>query len=152
MTPHSTIVSVALGLGLLTAPALASAASCSIIEAVGVAFGGYDVFSSTVTTSTGRLVFQCQDAGPIAISLGRGGSSTWLRRLSQGLHGLDYNLFLDAAGSVVWGDASGGTSRYTNPSPPDGESVSVTIYGRIPARQNARVGAYSDTIVATLEF
>ena len=31
-------------------------------------------------------------------------------------------------------------------------NLPLTVYGRIPARQNAWVGTYSDTVVVTVEF
>jgi len=51
---------------------------------------------------------------------------------------------------VVWGDKSNGTSNFSallNLLP-----VTLPVYGRIPARQNANAGSYSDTIVVTLLF
>jgi spore coat protein U-like protein len=33
-----------------------------------------------------------------------------------------------------------------------GTSSDFTVYGRIPARQNASVGSYSDTITVTITF
>ena len=44
-----------------------------------------------------------------------------------------------------------GTSRYSATSVAN-TNVNVTIYGRIPARQDAAVGAYTDTITGTITF
>lgn len=44
-----------------------------------------------------------------------------------------------------------GTSRYSATSVAN-TNVNVTIYGRIPARQDAAVGAYTDTITVTITF
>lgn len=152
MKRHTLFAGLALALGASLAPADAAAASCSITEVVGIAFGGYDPLSTYATTSTGHVVYQCTDAIPVAVSLGRGGSSSWTRLLQSGAHQLGYDLYLDAARTIIWGDGTGGSSRHTDASPPAGEPVSVTIYGRITAGQNAHVGSYADDITATIEF
>jgi spore coat protein U-like protein len=65
---------------------------------------------------------------------------------------LDYNLFLDANRTTIWGDGTGGSSRSGPIMPPLLTQVTVTVYTRIPARQNVRVGHYTDSITATINF
>jgi spore coat protein U-like protein len=65
---------------------------------------------------------------------------------------LGYNLYLDAARILVWGDGTGGTSRHGPVAPQLGVPNTLTIYGRIPARQTSPVGAYTDTVTATINF
>lgn len=47
-----------------------------------------------------------------------------------------------------WGDGSPGTATVNG----SGTTHTFTVYGRIPARQNAVVGSYSDTITVTITF
>lgn len=63
---------------------------------------------------------------------------------------LTYDLFTDPARTSIWGDGTDGTVT----SGGDGDTTSAhhTIYGRIPAGQNVRIGTYSDLITVTLEF
>jgi spore coat protein U-like protein len=68
--------------------------------------------------------------------------------MTSGLHQLLYNLYTDATLSTVWGDGTG-HSATVNATQVAGIH---TVYGRIPARQNAHVGVYNDTIVITLTF
>jgi spore coat protein U-like protein len=66
---------------------------------------------------------------------------------------LFYNLFLDAARTIVWGDGTGGTQFYFSQNPqPNNQNISVPIYGRMPALQDVKVGNYGDTITVTLNF
>lgn len=141
----------------LSAPAAANAApSCSIDSVVGVAFGAYNVFSASPLDSTGSITYSCSGAGEadlVAVELSRGGAPGFSPRLlAQAALTLDYNLYLDAARTTIWGDGSGGTSRYTLVGTGNNDSVVVTIYGRIPAGQNASVGVYGDTITVTLQY
>jgi spore coat protein U-like protein len=68
--------------------------------------------------------------------------------MTSGIHQLFYNLYIDATLTTVWGDGAGHSATV-------GATQSVanhTVYGRIPAAQNAHVGVYNDTIVVTLTF
>lgn len=59
---------------------------------------------------------------------------------------LTYNLYRDAARSLVWGDGTAGTVVVTGQfvfPPANQETVpAIPIYGRIPANQNVAAGAY----------
>ena len=65
---------------------------------------------------------------------------------------LTYNLYLDASRTTIWGDGTGGTQAYSDPSAKKNQSVTVTIYGRIPAGQDVSAVSYSNTITATINF
>ena len=65
---------------------------------------------------------------------------------------LAYNLYLDSAHSMIWGDGTG-PSAMTPPSmPADGAIVMVPIFASIPPRQDVGVGGYADTIMVTMNF
>jgi spore coat protein U-like protein len=74
--------------------------------------------------------------------------------LASGPGTLNYNLYASAAYSNIWGDGSGATSVVS-----DSKFIAVgttttdyTVYGRIPAGQDAAAGTYVDTIVVTLNY
>lgn len=143
-------------LGLLASLALPSnlnAAGCTVSTS-GVAFGNYSVFSFAPSNTTGTISYACTlPVTPPVIKLNRGLSSSFTpRSMSTTGDSLQYNLFLDAACTTIWGDGTSGTSVYSASAPADGQNYNVTIYGRIPARQNVRAGNYSDSIVVTIEF
>lgn len=133
---------------LLAAPA---AAQCSL-STTGVSFGLYDALSPTPLASTGSITWSCPPNRIIELHLGTGGSGTFVpRRMASGAEHLSYNLFLDAAGTQIWGDGTGGTSIFSiDTGQGGGRSRTVTIYGRIPAQQDVAAGVYADTVVATL--
>jgi spore coat protein U-like protein len=64
---------------------------------------------------------------------------------------LDYNLYLDASRSSVWGDGTGGTTTYQATALIE-TNTTVTIFGRIFGAQNAAVGTYSDSLVVTISY
>ena len=70
------------------------------------------------------------------------------RKMTSGANILNYNLYTNAARTTVRGDGSGGTSTQAT----NGTNVTRTVYGRIPALQNAFVGSYSDAIIVTIVY
>jgi spore coat protein U-like protein len=142
-----------LALAVALTPARADAGSCSFTSVVGVGFGTYNVFSVAPLDSTGSVTYACTGVASVSIELGKGSASSFLPRRMIGPSGpLTYNLYTNAAHTVIWGDGTAGTSAYSLPSPPDGSGVTVTIYGEISARQNIHEGFYADTITVTMNF
>lgn len=131
----------------------AEAQTCSIDNIVGVNFGTYDVFNSNPTTSIGGITYQCTGAATVTIDLSRGSANSYTpRHMVKGSDTLNYNLYLDSSYNTIWGDGTGGSSRYGPVTPSSGTSINVPIFGSIPPRQNARVGSYTDTITVTVSF
>jgi spore coat protein U-like protein len=130
-----------------------SEAACSIRVESTVVFGTYNVFGANPLDSTGQISYRCTGTtnSTIRISLTRGGSSTFLpRQLRRGSNILSYNLYRDANRTIVWGDGSPGTQVYS--AARTSGRVYVTVYGRVPAGQDAAVGAYSDSVTAVVNF
>jgi len=131
------------------------------VTATGVNFGSYDVFSNIPLDSTGMINVSCNipsqnPHAPLAvtISLSPGNSGTFSPRAMQQTAGPDtihYNLYANASMSTPWGDGGGSSSVQTAFVTKD-MPYRATIYGRIPARQNARAGSYSDVITVTIEY
>ena len=130
-------------LALSLAPAQAA---CKFNTVSAVAFGAYDVFSLVATMGTGSIrVSNCSGNSFVAmLSTGNGGSFT-PRTLRNGVNTLQYNLYKDANRTVIWGDGSAGTATASA-----NGSTTFTVYGQIPAGQDAAAGVYADSIIVTL--
>ena len=167
MSMHTRTTRTCLLAALLAWPFTAHAATCNV-SAVGVSFGSYDAFSPLTTDATGDVIVDC---GPstttealvgfsvdYVAALGPGSAGTFQpRRMQSGGSVLDYNLYLDSARSVIWGDGSGGTDTASGSLGallPLGQTVgrTHTVYGRIFPQQNIPAGAYTDTRTVTLTF
>jgi spore coat protein U-like protein len=121
-----------------------------------VSFGGYDVFSSTPSDTTGTIAIYCNNPEkkpmPVTVSINSGASGSFnprQMRLAGGSDRMNYYLFTDPSRTIIWGDGTGGSSVSTSRIVKT-EPLNLTIYGRIPARQNLRAGAYSDNLVVTV--
>ncbi|MFO0749335.1 MAG: spore coat U domain-containing protein [Myxococcota bacterium] len=155
-------LSRAVALAALLAVALAArraeaTTSCAILSVDDVELGEYDPLFGVEVDSTGGITFECEDVGPgdsvvIAIDRGSGASGFSPRQLLSGAHRLAYNLYMDAARMLVWGDGSAGTNAYGPVTPPSGQPLQVPIYGRIAGGQNVPVGSYRDTLTVTLVY
>lgn len=136
-----------LAVALAITASQAWAAQCSL-SVQGASFGSYDVFSNQSLNSTGNIGVSCDISAAYSVSLSAGGGSYASRSMASGAHRLNYNLYTDATRTTIWGDGTGGTATVSG----SGTTVNHTVYGRIPASQNAYVGSYSDTITVTLTF
>lgn len=141
--------------GLIAAPS-AHALLCSIDSVSPVVFGAYDGLTRNTVDATGSVTFGCFLIGlfdNITIDISRGASATFSpRTLKAGTKTLQYNLFLDAARTSIWGDTTSGTSHFGPFHPPLLGTTSRTIYGRVFSGQNVGAGSYSDTLVITLNY
>ena len=149
---------------LLLAGRAQASADCNVTVG-GVAFGLYDQLATTPDDSTGTVTVTCVNTGPAntrvnySVALSSGASSAYSQRyMTAGTPRLNYNLYSDAARTIVWGNGTGGTSLITGtlavgPGQGNGtKSATYTVYGRAPALQDAAPGTYVDTIVLTLAF
>jgi spore coat protein U-like protein len=142
----------------------ASAALCTAAVPT-LSFGSYDVFATSPLVSTTTLSVTCQkvasDPGNVTIgfviTLSTGISLSYAQRqMASGNDRIAYNLYTNSARTLIWGDGSGGSSvvtgdmRLTSGAPQ--KTNTYTVYGQVPASQDAAVGAYSDGVVATISY
>src|SRR5437868_6080735 len=92
------------GLAAALLAQLASAA-CTI-AAQPVFFGSYNPLSAQSVDSTGNVSVVCLPAAAYNVSLSPGSGPYASRTLANGSYRLNYNLYTDAARTVVWGDGS----------------------------------------------
>jgi spore coat protein U domain-containing protein, fimbrial subunit CupE1/2/3/6 len=133
--------------------ARADAGSCSLSSVVGVSFGSYNVFDAAPVSSAGSLTYVCtgvQPADRVTIELSVASEDPTLRTMSAGAHALRYQLYLDAARTIIWATGAGGTSTYGPIAPAEATPTLVPIYGLLPARQDVAAGSYHDTLTVTL--
>lgn len=134
-------------LAALAAPRVASACSVSVTP---LAFGPYDVFDRSPSDSIAKVHWTCP-AGATSFRISFAGNGRD-RRLTNGDSTLRYGLYLDAARTRPWGDGADGTETYIVAVPERGGTGTVTVFGRIHARQKATAGVYSDTLTVTIEM
>jgi spore coat protein U-like protein len=130
----------------LVAPA-AYSAGCSVSTS-GLSFGNYDVFSTLDSEITGSINVSCQSSTTYSVSLSSGFGTYASRSMTSGPNVLAYNLYIDPTHLTIWGDGSSGTATVSG----SGTTGSSPVYGRIPARQNAVIGTYSDIVTVTVTF
>jgi len=137
---------------------LSSQAVCTL-GVTNVAFGTYSSANLAPLDATGNIGISCDGiAGQsisytVAINTGSSGSFV-SRKMIYGPYALNYNFYLNAAHTTIWGDGNVGTGILT-----DGyASIAGTnvknyaVYGRIPAGQPVAPGAYNDSLVVTLTY
>lgn len=133
-----------------------AAPGCSVSNITGMSFGGYDSLNPSSLVTAGSLTLCCDELGPsdfVTVDLGLGSSGNPSERaMVQGTDRLAYNLYMDRALTMIWGDGFDGTAHYGPVHPSNGSCSSIPIYGYMPPRQAVRQGSYSDTVTVTLSF
>lgn len=127
----------------------AAVGACTV-SVTGVAFGNYSVFDVGHLESTGTVTVNCATPYTLALSASLNNGGFAPRRLDSVDDSLNYYLYTDPTRTTIWGDGAGGTSTVGGSG--SGTPTDHTIYGRILAEQNVRVGSYSDTVTVTLEW
>ncbi len=152
------------GFAVAAAVTLASAGAKAEVCTVGtspVAFGLYDPLAAGPLDTTGNVAVTCTSVGNALVlyrvDLGTGQSGTYnTRAMTNGVSQLNYNLYTNAARTLVWGNGTGGTRRIWNIYflLPIGntQTDNHTVYGRIFPGQNVSVGNYLDTLIVTVTF
>lgn len=89
----------------------------------------------------------------VGVALGTSAGTLAARRLVNGSSFLNYNIYIDPSYTTIWGDNTAGTSIGSGTLSKIRETMSWTLYGRIPAGQlNAAPGTYTDTVQVTVTF
>lgn len=146
------MIAAAAPLAVLLASRAAAARACSVTNVTPMSFGTYPLMSPTPVDTVGELTIDCIDPTPVRIILGRGISGHQApRELRSGGISLDYNLFADAARTIVWGDSTDGTQSMMGMTP-GGAPLRLPIFGRIFALQAVPPGTYTDRIVVAVVF
>jgi spore coat protein U-like protein len=156
---------VALGIaqaGCMLPAAAATTVNCTV-SAGGIAFGIYNPLNAAPNASTGSLRVTCSGSGSgstnvtvnLSLSTGLGGNYA-TRKMFSGSNALNYNIYWSTAYSQIMGDGSGGS--FAGSAGPftvfagSSNSVTGTMYGRIPASQDVAPGVYADSIVVTVTY
>lgn len=145
-------------LTLLAAGRAHALVSSCTVSASGVAFGIYDPTVAAATLSSGTVSVNCVVSGatghnPVTIAFDAGSSGSFLSRtMLNGTDSLNYNLYLDAAYTQVWGDGTGVSVTDTQFVTPGKPAFTATVYGLIPALQTPGSGTFIDTITVTVSF
>jgi spore coat protein U-like protein len=167
---------------LLSASAVASAASattnidvsatvsqgCSISTTTALAFGAYDPIGANATAAlnaTGQISVACsKGAKGLTIGMDGGTHVVGTQRQMQGLVATDillYNLFQPPSntaavactfpGTIPW-NSTAGAGVLTLSTAPSKAARLYNVCGTIPGGQDATTGAYTDTVIATVNF
>ena len=120
-----------------------------------IAFGGYDPVAGNATApldGIGTVIVTCTKGAVAHVGLNEGSNNQGnTRRMRQsGTAFLTYEIYKDSARTDRWGDDIG--SNLDLGAAPNRNPRTFTAYGRIPAAQDATVGNYVDTVVATVQF
>jgi spore coat protein U-like protein len=128
--------------------------NCTITTAP-VSFGNYDSVAANATApldGIGTITVKCTKGAAAKVGLNPGGNAQGTtRRMAGGTaEYLTYELYKDTGRASIWGDTA--TTGLDVPAAPNQTPRNFTVYGRVAQAQEAAVGTYTDTVVATVNF
>ena len=146
---------LAVAAGLAGAGAAQAQLACNISSASPMLFGTYNPLLFTDHLAQTSMNIRCTGADYrlMLIRLGPGLYGTVAARNMRSAAGftMSYFLYSNSARSIIWGDGTGGTyPNFLIVGP--GSNSTLQMYGRIPQRQNVRVGAYTDIVTVAIDF
>jgi spore coat protein U-like protein len=172
-----TAAAIGVGLGTLLMPSLpayagtatanlsitASVAPNCTISTAAVAFGAYDPIvtnAAAALTGNGSITIACTKASVPTLKLDLGANPAGsVRQMANGAERLPYELYqppTNVAGAAcgtlaqVWGTI--GTAILTTVAAPSKAARTYNVCGSIPGGADVAVGAYADTVIATVTF
>ncbi|MBU6375120.1 MAG: spore coat protein U domain-containing protein [Bdellovibrionales bacterium] len=152
--------STLIALLLLLATSSAQASRCSV-TGTATAFGVYTSSNPSPIDTTGTITVSCQGTGNVSyvITLSTGQSGTYAARKMRNTapaYQLNYNLFVNSARTIPWGNGTSGTATISDAYrlPGSGQEVrTYTVYGRLAAGQSPLAsGNYLDSITVTVDY
>lgn len=131
--------------------------NCSITTVQHLVFGNYDPLGVNALAAPGvpllgqgQFSVACPEGTAYSISLSLGSNPAGAtRQMAGGADRLVYEIFSDSNRTQLWDNAVPNTVGATSTSL---VPVVFTAYGRIPGGQDVPIGAYSDVVVATVNF
>jgi spore coat protein U-like protein len=164
----SVLPAVVLGLltlGLTSTSAYAGVATGTIAVSVTVANSctiatnalAFGTYTGAVLNAQTTFAVTCSASGAtynvgLNAGLGGTGATDQARIMLNGTNKLNYNLYVETGHTTNWGNTSTTNWQSYTVGAGAGLQPTVNIYGQIPASQTSAVGAYSDTVTATVTY
>lgn len=128
--------------------------ACFFYTANNLSFGNYDVSGTIPIYGTFSFGVFCNvNTNNVIVAIGQsqwGGINPRRMKHTTLTEYLNYNLYSNAAGTIIWGDGTGGTSPVNIGRVRAWRPVIRTVYGRLFAGQDVSIGNYSDTVILTV--
>lgn len=124
-----------------------------VISAADLNLGIFDG-TNDLDTASSTITVRCTAGTDFDVGLNAGLAGTFANRVltGPGTDTLVYNLYTNAARTIVWDDS---TNRVGGTGNGMANAASLTVYGKLLASENTgpvEAGDYTDTIVATVEY
>lgn len=124
------------------------------VDPTNIVFGTYSVFGAGSLTGTSPYTFRCSPntEAVLTFTTGANSSNYSARYMANGGRLLQYNLYDDAANSVILGDGTGGTMKIDLAAEPRAKTVAGTIHASTALGLDVPPGIYTDTVTALLTW
>lgn len=99
---------------------------------------------------TATITVTCTTNAPYNVGLnGGGGGAINARRMINGADTVAYQLYSDAAHTLVWGNT---VNTDTVAGTGNGLAQALTVYGRVPTQTTPPAGIYTDSVTVSVTY
>ena len=131
----------------------ARAGRCTVSSVSPIIFGGYNPFAVAPLDSVGSITYVCTGSAKVRIVIALSGMlSDQTRSMTGAQDTMSYNVYADAARSVLWGDGTFGVPAFDPGNALQNVPTTTFFYGRVGSGQDVFPGSYAASLVATLIF
>lgn len=125
---------------------------CTTLTGGSISFAAYVPDATADNDAATTVSVKCTKGTPVSISMDEGegdGATEATRILTSDDDTLEYSLYQNSARSTLWGSGSDVASFNG-----DGllSTTTLSVYGRIPAGQDVKPGAFTDSVLVTLTY
>ncbi len=132
-------------------PKVTIQAECEIVFVRNMRFGVHGLLNANINKRR-RLRVKCTTGTSFNIGMDGGttpGGTVANRKMVKGTETVDYNLYQNAARTVIWGDTIGVNTKSSTGT---GANQTFRFYGRVPVQTTPSPGTYKDVITVILTF
>ena len=145
---------IALALLCVAGRTMDASADCRI-ETSPLVFPPYDVYAAAPVDAVASIRFSCvreRGAASLRIHLEQASDGIPDRHMRSGGETLRYDVFVDPARHLAWGDGTAGTRAQVRRCCDSSAFETVNVYGLIFQGQDVAGGTYEDSLTVAIEF
>jgi spore coat protein U-like protein len=125
---------------------------CKNLATTALAFSNFNPDDGVDQTTTFSVRCTTDTVATVSLDLGSNASGSQRRMADGSGNFLSYQLYKETGRSNVWSTGSGNTRSVTGTGLGSSGEQTLTVYGRVPAQDDAKPGVYTDIVQVTVEY
>lgn len=125
---------------------------CKNLATTALSFSNFNPDDGVDQTTTFTVRCTMDTIATISLDLGSNADGTQRRMADGSGNYLNYQLYKESGRTNVWSTGSGNTQTATGAGLGSSSAQTLTVYGRVPAQDDAKPGVYTDVVQVTVAY